>query len=120
MLRYHQFGNDASIEYGDIRSKDEFEYLLNYSPYHNIKKNEKYPPVLISASENDLRVHPSNAFKMLAKLQEYDKRNTPLLLLYRRNTGHVSGGKDNYIDSIILFFVKFLKEDIESVKDLNK
>src|SRR5258705_28153 len=46
---------------GDFSSKS--------SPYHNISADRKHPPVLITTSTRDDRVHPGHARKMTAALE---------------------------------------------------
>ncbi len=92
MLRYHKFSyaNIWAEEYGSADNPDEFEYLIKYSPYHNVRRN-KYPAVLLEASDNDPRCHPLHAMKMAAKLQECQLDNAPILLVVRKYAGHGGG-----------------------------
>jgi len=71
MIKFHKFriANIWSEEYGTSDDKAQFEYLLKYSPYQNIKKGVKYPDMLITGGENDARVDPMHVRKMGAKLQ---------------------------------------------------
>ena len=71
MIKFHKFGiaNIWSEEYGTSDDKEQFEYLLKYSPYQNIKEGTVYPAMLISGGENDARVDPMHVRKMTAKLQ---------------------------------------------------
>ena len=46
-----------------------WDALKKFSPYHNIQKDAKYPPVLYTSSTKDDRVHPAHARKMVAKLE---------------------------------------------------
>lgn len=70
MIRYSQLLAGASWmgEYGDPRDPDMREYLLSYSPYHNVDKNRSYPEVFFLTSTKDDRVHPGHARKMAAKM----------------------------------------------------
>jgi len=58
MLRYHKFGPARYwiSEYGSADNPEQFEYLYEYSPYHNIIEGTDYPAILFSASGNDARV----------------------------------------------------------------
>lgn len=69
MKRYHKLLAGASwmAEYGDPDT-DDWKFIKNYSPYHNLKKGQKYPPVFFYTSTRDDRVHPGHARKMAAKL----------------------------------------------------
>lgn len=73
MRRYHKLLAGASwmAEYGDPDKPEDWEFLRNYSPYHNLKPDREYPPVLVYTSTKDDRVHPGHARKMVAKLKEY-------------------------------------------------
>lgn len=72
MLRYHKLLAGASWmdEYGNPDDPKMREEILKYSPYHNIKKDQKYPEVLIMTSTKDDRVHPGHARKMAARMKE--------------------------------------------------
>jgi len=54
-------------EYGDPDSAD-WEFLQTFSPYHLFAPDAHYPPVLITTSTRDDRVHPGHARKMAAKM----------------------------------------------------
>ncbi len=89
MLRYHLFngGRWWIAEYGDPENSEMKKYLLKYSPYHNIKK-ENYPSALIVTSDKDDRVHPMHSYKFTAALQENKYQKNPILLRVERNAGH--------------------------------
>lgn len=89
MLRYHLFhgGRHWIPDWGSPEDPDMFEYLFNYSPYHNVKNGVEYPAILVVTSDKDDRVHPGQAFKMTALLQEVNKEN-PVILRLERNAGH--------------------------------
>ncbi|WP_249714212.1 prolyl oligopeptidase family serine peptidase [Rhizomonospora bruguierae] len=73
MRRYHRLLAGASwmAEYGDPDRERDWAYLREYSPYHNIRREPGYPPVLLVTSTRDDRVHPGHARKMAARLREY-------------------------------------------------
>lgn len=95
MLRYHLFhgGRHWIPDYGCAEDKDAFEYLLAYSPYHNVKDKVAYPATFIATSDQDDRVHPGQAFKMAARLQEANSSDRPIILRVERKAGH-SGAAD--------------------------
>ena len=72
MRRFHLLLAGASwvAEYGDPDDPDDWEFIAKYSPYQNISANRRYPPVLITTSTRDDRVHPGHARKMTAALEE--------------------------------------------------
>jgi prolyl oligopeptidase len=96
MVRYQNFlmARYWVPEYGSAEKPDQFEYLIKYSPYQNIKQGTKYPAVLLTAGENDSRVHPLHARKMAAALQAAtasDPADKPVLLWVDREAGHGQG-----------------------------
>jgi len=73
MKRYNKLLAGASwmAEYGNPDIPEQWDYIKNYSPYHNLKKDEKYPKVFFYTSTKDDRVHPGHARKMVALMEEY-------------------------------------------------
>ncbi len=71
MRRFHLLLAGASwvAEYGDPDDPDDWEFISEYSPYQNISTDRRYPPVLITTSTRDDRVHPGHARKMTAALE---------------------------------------------------
>jgi len=90
MLRYHKFngGYHWIRDYGDPDSPHMFNYLLNYSPYHNIKVGEKYPAMMIATGDHDDRVHPMHAYKFTARIQKATASKNPILLRVQEQAGH--------------------------------
>ncbi|MBM2712039.1 S9 family peptidase [Mesorhizobium caraganae] len=72
MLRYTELPPGASWmgEYGDPSKPEEARWLGAYSPYQHVSADAAYPPVLLTTSTADDRVHPGHARKMAARLQE--------------------------------------------------
>mmetsp|Transcript_3986 Transcript_3986/g.13040 ORF Transcript_3986/g.13040 Transcript_3986/m.13040 type:complete len:772 (+) Transcript_3986:708-3023(+) len=76
MKRYTHLlaGASWSGEYGDPDSDDWDNFLKNYSPYHNVadtkEERAKYPPLLVTTSTKDDRVHPSHARSFVKKLRD--------------------------------------------------
>lgn len=70
MQRFNKLLAGASWmgEYGNPDIPEEWKYISQYSPYHNLKKGEKYPEVFFTTSTRDDRVHPGHARKMVAKM----------------------------------------------------
>ncbi|HUH19021.1 MAG TPA: prolyl oligopeptidase family serine peptidase [Albibacterium sp.] len=94
MLRYNKFtaGAGWSFDYGTAEdSKEMFEYLIKYSPYHAIKEGVSYPATLITTADHDDRVVPAHSFKFAARLQEYHQGNNPVLIRIETNAGHGAG-----------------------------
>jgi prolyl oligopeptidase len=94
MLKFHKFtvGHAWVVEYGSSeQSKEMFEYLKGYSPYHNIKPNTKYPATMVTTADHDDRVVPAHSFKFAARLQEYNVSPNPMLIRIGVNAGHGAG-----------------------------
>ncbi len=72
MKRYHRLLAGASwmAEYGDPDNPEEWEYISKYSPYQNVRADKQYPPILLTTSTRDDRVHPGHARKMAALLEQ--------------------------------------------------
>jgi prolyl oligopeptidase len=75
MKRYSHLLAGASwmAEYGDPDLPEEWAFIREFSPYHNVRSGVRYPPVLFMTSTRDDRVHPGHARKMMARLEEVTK-----------------------------------------------
>lgn len=94
MLRYHLFtiGAAWASDYGrSDESEEMFNYLYNYSPYHNLEPNTNYPATLITTADHDDRVVPAHSFKFAARLQEYHSGDDPVLIRIETRAGHGAG-----------------------------
>ena len=96
MLRYQNFlmARYWVPEYGSAEDAKQFEFLRAYSPYQQVKKGVAYPAVLLTAGENDSRVHALHARKMAALLQAAtasDPADKPVLVWVDREAGHGQG-----------------------------
>lgn len=94
MLRYHKFtiGWGWAVEYGSSDKKDQFDYLIKYSPIHNVKTGVKYPATLIMTADHDDRVVPAHSFKFAATLQEnLVFVDQPILIRIDTKAGHGAG-----------------------------
>jgi prolyl oligopeptidase len=96
MVRYQDFliARYWVPEYGSSEDPAQFKTLFAYSPYHNIRKGEKYPALLVTAGENDSRVHPLHARKFVARMQALagnDAAQDPIMLWVDRDAGHGQG-----------------------------
>lgn len=94
MLRYHEFTAGAGwhTDYGTADdSKEMFDYLLGYSPVHNVKKGTNYPATMVTTGDHDDRVVPAHSFKFAAALQEGHEGDNPVLIRIATNAGHGAG-----------------------------
>ena len=73
MKRYTHLSAGASwmAEYGDPDKPEDWAFIKTFSPYQNVEKGKKYPPVLFTTSTRDDRVGPHQARKMAARMLEY-------------------------------------------------
>ncbi len=93
MLRYHTWtiGWAWAADYGTSEdSKEMFEALYAYSPYHNAKPQE-YPAVLVTTADHDDRVVPAHSFKYTAAMQHAQQGNAPILARIDVRAGHGRG-----------------------------
>jgi prolyl oligopeptidase len=92
MYRFNKLLAGASWveEYGNPDNPDEWAFLQNYSPYHQLKKDAEYPRVFFTTSTRDDRVHPAHARKMVARMNEMGHAN-----FYYENTDGGHGGAAN-------------------------
>jgi len=93
MLRFHKFtiGRAWISDYGSSEDSVEFAALYAYSPIHNIRKNVKYPAVLVTTADHDDRVVPAHSFKYAATLQASQTGDAPVLIRIETNAGHGAG-----------------------------
>jgi prolyl oligopeptidase len=55
-------------EYGDPDMPEDWAFLQHISAYHHTEPGRAYPPILLTTSARDDRVHPGHARKMAARL----------------------------------------------------
>ena len=93
MLRYHKFtvGWGWAVEYGSSDKATDFNYLIKYSPLHNIKAGTCYPATLITTADHDDRVVPAHSFKYAATLQAAQACSNPTLIRIESKAGHGAG-----------------------------
>lgn len=94
MLRYHHFtaGAGWSFDYGTSEDSAEmFNYLHRYSPLHALKEGTAYPATLVTTGDHDDRVVPAHSFKFIARLQQVQAGEAPVLIRIENNAGHGAG-----------------------------
>lgn len=71
MKRFNKLLAGASWmdEYGNPDIPEDWDYIRKYSPYQNVRSGH-YPPILITTSTRDDRVHPGHARKMALRLEQ--------------------------------------------------
>ena len=72
MKRYTKLLAGASwmAEYGDPDQPEDWAFMQEMSAYHQVAPDRAYPPVFLTTSTRDDRVHPGHARKMAARLAE--------------------------------------------------
>lgn len=97
MLRFESFSVGATstnlAEFGSVKIEEEFNNLYSYSPYHNIKEDVNYPPMLIITADSDYRVPPFHSYKFAAKLQSREVQKNPILLWTQEEASHSGANK---------------------------
>ncbi len=93
MLRFHKFtiGWAWASDYGSPDDPDDFEYILKYSPLHNLKKGVQYPATLVRTGDHDDRVFPAHSFKYAAELQHVQTGEKPVMIRIETRAGHGMG-----------------------------
>jgi prolyl oligopeptidase len=93
MLRFQKFtiGWAWQSDYGSSDTPEGFQYLIKYSPLHNIKAGYCYPPTLVTTGDHDDRVVPGHSFKFAATLQAAQACANPVLIRIETKGGHGAG-----------------------------
>ena len=110
MMRFHKLyiGSVWIPEYGNPDDPKDREFLLKYSPYHNVDPKKKYPPTLIYTGLHDDRVHPAHALKFFMKLREI---GAPVYLRVETKSGHMGASPETRareLTELLAFVVKTL------------
>jgi oligopeptidase B len=95
-------------EWGDPRKKAFYDYMLSYSPYDQVKRQD-YPNVLVTTSLHDSQVQYWEPAKWVAKLRDHKTDNNLLLLQTDMQAGH-SGktGRFQRLEDAALYYTFFL------------
>ena len=102
-LEYNEWGNTAN--------KEQFDYMMSYSPYDNLKEGT-YPHLLLTGGFNDPRVAYWEPAKFAAKLRELKTDDNLLLLKTNFNAGHAgSSGRYDFMKEVAFEFA-FLIETL--------
>jgi len=101
MLRFHKFtiGHAWTGDFGDPDKPEDFKFLYEYSPLHNIRINpdHQWPASLILTADHDDRVVPAHSLKYVAQLyhtiahEAAEKQRNPLLAYIDVDAGHGAG-----------------------------
>lgn len=85
------------IEWGNPNDKEAFDYIMRYSPYDNVRRQE-YPAMLVKVSLNDSQVPYWEGAKLVAKLRDLKTDQNPMLLKANFGAGH--GGASGRYESM--------------------
>jgi oligopeptidase B len=77
-------------EWGDPKEKQYYDYMLSYSPYDNVRRQD-YPAMLVTTGFWDSQVQYFEPAKWVARLRAQKTDGNPLLLHTTMTAGH--GGK---------------------------
>jgi oligopeptidase B len=72
---------------GNPNIKEEFESMIEYSPYQNVKKQD-YPAMLIAIGLKDINVPAYESLKMVAKIRANNTGKAPIYLSTDLNGDH--------------------------------
>ncbi|WP_396601452.1 prolyl oligopeptidase family serine peptidase [Algibacter sp. R77976] len=120
MLRFEQFTVGSSIgnikEYGSVKNIEDFNNLLSYSPYQNIKTSIDYPSILLVTGKHDNRVPPLHSYKFTAKVQSNPYQTNPVLLWSQNKVGHSGAFTNAGLLEEFVFIYGFLFHQLEGNK----
>lgn len=93
MLRFQKFtiGSAWIREFGSSDVEEQFNFLIKYSPIHNISETINYPATMVTTADHDDRVVPLHSYKYTAVLQEKYKGPNPVLIRVDTKAGHGMG-----------------------------
>jgi len=87
-------------EWGDPRKKEDYVYMLSYSPYDNVAA-KAYPALLVKTSFNDSQVMYWEPAKYVARLRTVKTDGNPLLFKTNMAAGHGgSSGRYDYLHEV--------------------
>lgn len=93
-------GSMYKTEYGDPYDPKMFDYLKEYSPYHQLEVNVDYPAIYIQSGLLDTNVPPYHGMKFAAKAQHVNPSGNPILLRVLPHGHHDSGHGDERYETI--------------------
>jgi oligopeptidase B len=96
-------------EWGDPREKTDYEYMLSYSPYDQVKRQD-YPNILVTTGLHDSQVQYWEPAKWVARLRDMKTDDNLLILKTDMQAGH-SGktGRFQSLEDDALYYTFFLQ-----------
>lgn len=112
MIRYttSELGPTWTVEYGDPEIAEQFGWLIDYSPYHNVHEGIDYPATMFAVFDNDTRTDPMHGRKLCAAVQHATSGTRPILIRAEGNVGHGARSMDKSIEETadtLAFFRKW-------------
>jgi prolyl oligopeptidase len=108
MVRYEHFGLGCTWadEFGTASQPEQLQWLLTYSPYHNIAHGAPYPAFLLTGAVTDLQTGEAHVTKMCAALQYATGGDRPILMRREPGTAHAASpaSKERDLTADILAF----------------
>jgi oligopeptidase B len=99
----HPLGKTALPIWGDPRIPSEYEYMLSYSPYDNLRRLP-YPALLATGSLTDDRVSFTDPLKFAVKARALTTASDPIIVQIASGGGHVgTPGTDASLERNALF-----------------
>lgn len=112
-------------EWGNPNIKEEYDYMLSYSPYDNVEK-KAYPNLLVTTGLHDSQVQYWEPAKWVAKLRAMKTDNNKLYLYTNMDAGHggASGRfrrlRETAREYTFVFDILGMKEVIETKPKVEK
>ncbi len=91
-------------EWGDPHDKEQYEYLLSWSPYDNVRK-ARYPAIFATGGLNDTQVPFFSPAKWVAKVRENNAGANPVLFKCNMGAGH--SGESGRFERLKLTALKY-------------
>jgi oligopeptidase B len=96
-------------EWGNPNIEEQYRWMKAYAPYENLRHEERYPAMLVTAGLNDPRVSYWEPAKWVARMRKDVHHRGPLLLKTEMGAGHggPSGRYDAWKDeALVLAFLE--------------
>jgi oligopeptidase B len=95
-------------EWGDPREKGFYEYMLSYSPYDQVARQD-YPNILVTTGLHDSQVQYWEPAKWVAKLRANKTDDNLLLLKTDMDAGHSGrAGRFDYLRDVAMNYAFYL------------
>lgn len=96
-------------EWGNPKNSEYYDYMLSYSPYDNVKKQD-YPHLLVTSGLHDSQVQYWEPTKWVAKLRALRTNQNLLLLHTNMEAGHGgASGRFNSLKELAMEYAFLLK-----------